>query len=246
MLRLEGVFKRRSQGDSVFELVVPRLRVAAGQLVGVVGESGCGKSTLLDMLALVMAPTHAQRFELDLGAEGGRHDLAALWVCDAEAALAALRRDHLGYVLQTGGLLPFLSVRDNIALPARIKGNLTGRDHIAGLARRVGLEGCLERLPEALSIGQRQRAAILRAIVHGPQLVLADEPTASVDKTRARAIFDDMQSLAQEDGAAVVVVTHDVELVSDRCDAMYTFETTPLSAQHTRSVCRPLRSGPER
>src|SRR5690606_27727078 len=122
MIRLDGVRKRRVQGDSVFELAVPSLRVEAGQVVALLGPSGCGKSTLLDMLALVMEPTAARCFELHPGHGAAVADVRALWQHADEAALASLRRDHLGYVLQTGGLLPFLSVRENIALPGRIKG----------------------------------------------------------------------------------------------------------------------------
>src|SRR5690606_13800246 len=97
---------------------------------------------------------------------------------------------------------------------------------------------CLDRMPSALSIGQRQRAAILRALAHGPRLVLADEPTAAVDKARARAIIDDMEALARDETVAVVVVTHDVELLAGRADRIYGFEVEQVSAQVTRSLCR--------
>jgi putative ABC transport system ATP-binding protein len=240
LLRLEGGGKRRAQADSAFELEVPELTVHAGQLVAVVGESGCGKSTLLDLLALVMAPSRVARFELDLGADGGVHDLARLWHDRDEAAMAALRRDHLGYVLQTGGLLPFLSLRQNILLPRAIKGLPEATARIEELAGRVGLGGLLERRPDALSIGQRQRAAILRAIAHRPRLVLADEPTAAVDQARARAIIAEFVQLAREDGVAIVLVTHDPRLVAGVCDAAYAFAVQPPADGVTRSVCRAI------
>jgi len=240
LLRLEGGFKRREQADSAFEIDVPELTVQAGQLVAVVGESGCGKSTLLDLLALVMAPGRVARFELDLGADGGVHDLARLWRDGDEAAMAALRRDHFGYVLQTGGLLPFLTVRQNILLPRAIKGLPEEQARIEELAARVGLGGLLERRPDALSIGQRQRAAILRAIAHRPRLVLADEPTAAVDQARARAIIAEFGALAREDGVAIVIVTHDPRLVAAVCDAAYAFAVQAPVAGLTRSVCRPI------
>ena len=141
-------------------------------------------------------------------------------------------------MLQTGGLLPFLSVGQNIRLPGRIKGVAVSDASLRALAARLGVEHCLERMPVALSIGQRQRVAILRARVHQPRLVLADEPTAAVDKTRARAIIDDMHKLATEEGVAVVVVTHDVDLIASRADVLYSFETTQVSEQVIRSVCR--------
>jgi len=245
MIRLEGASKLRVQGDSAFELLVPAFAVAPGELVAVVGPSGCGKSTLLDMLALVMEPTTMARFEFDVGGQGeGTLDLRALWERADEAALAALRRDHLGYVLQTGGLLSFLSVYDNIALPGRIQGRADDAERLARLAARLGLRDCLGRMPSALSIGQRQRAAILRALAHRPRLVLADEPTAAVDKARARSIIDDMEALARDEAVAVVVVTHDLDLLAGRADRSYTFELTRVSEQRTRALCRRVEAWP--
>jgi putative ABC transport system ATP-binding protein len=243
MVRLEGLVKTRSQSESVFELHVPDFTVWSGQMVAVIGESGCGKSTLLDTLALVMAPTRVGRFEVTSAQADGPCNVAALWARDDEEALSALRRDLFGYVLQTGGLLPFLSVRQNICLPARIKGGDISASRLDALAGRLGVAGCLDRMPVALSIGQRQRVAILRALAHQPRLVLADEPTAAVDKARARAIMDDMHRLARDESVAVVVVTHDVDLVMDRADAAYTFDTQQVSEHVTSSLCRPVQEG---
>ncbi|MCA1794331.1 MAG: ATP-binding cassette domain-containing protein [Desulfobacteraceae bacterium] len=240
MVYLEGLVKTRSQSESVFELHVPHFTVAPGQMVAIIGESGCGKSTLLDIIALVMAPTRVDRFLVAAGNGGPPADVAAHWATDAEGLLAALRRDSLGYVLQTGGLLPFLNVRRNICLSARIKGVALAAERVESLARRLGVVDCLERMPLSLSIGQRQRVAIVRALVHRPRLVLADEPTAAVDKGRARAIMDDMYALARDESVAVVVVSHDVDLVMDRADTVYTFTTDQLSEQLSRSLCRPL------
>jgi putative ABC transport system ATP-binding protein len=239
MVRLEELVKTRSQSESVFELRVPQFTVRPGQMVAVIGESGCGKSTLLDTLALVMAPTRVGRFEI-VSESQRACDVAALWARDDEDALSALRRDLFGYVLQTGGLLPFLSVRQNICLPARIKGGDIAPARLDVLAERLGVAGCLDRMPVALSIGQRQRVAILRALAHQPRLVLADEPTAAVDKARARAIMDDMHRLARDENVAVVVVTHDVDLVMDRADVAYTFDTQQVSEHVTSSLCRPV------
>ena len=246
MIRVEGLVKIREQSESVFELHVPCVEVRPGSLVAVVGESGCGKSTLLDVLALVMEPTRVERFEITAVPAAPPVDAAALWAGGHEEALAALRRDHFGYVLQTGGLLPFLSVRRNIALPGSIAdpgGKGVSRERIEALAERMGVAGCLDRMPAFLSIGQRQRAAILRALAHRPQLVLADEPTAAVDKGRARAIMDDMHRLARDEAVAVVVVTHDTDLVAGRADAVHTFDIEQVSDTVTRSVCRRMDGG---
>ncbi|WP_246828371.1 ATP-binding cassette domain-containing protein [Ectothiorhodospira sp. PHS-1] len=122
MVSLEGVVKHREQGGSRFELEVPAFSVTAGEMVAVVGASGCGKSTLLDLLAMVMEPTEADRFQFKPRRDTPSIDVRVLWNRSREAELAGLRRDYLGYVLQTGGLLPFVSVRDNIRLPGRIRG----------------------------------------------------------------------------------------------------------------------------
>ena len=237
LVLLRGMTKRREQGGSAFELHVPALDIAVGELVAVVGDSGCGKSTLLDILALVMEPTAVERFELRLDDGGPLTDVRALWQTGAETRLAALRRDHLGYVLQTGGLLPFLSVADNMTLPARVKGLPDPPALIGNLAERMGLGGCLARMPDSLSIGQRQRVAILRALLHGPRLVLADEPTAAVDKTRAETIMQDLHKLARERSVSVVVVTHDVGLVSEVSDRTYGFRMEQISESETCSYC---------
>lgn len=236
MVCLENLVKTRSQSESVFELQVPRFAVYPGQLIAVIGESGCGKSTLLDLVALVMSPTRVTNFQVT-SSTGQTHDVAQLWAQNNEGHLARLRRDYFGYVLQTGGLLPFLSVGHNIGLPGRVKGMTNNPERLYHLAQRLGVEHCLERMPISLSIGQRQRVAILRALAHEPRLVLADEPTASVDKARARAIMEDMHSLAREEEVAVVVVTHDVDLILKRADSICSFETSQVSEQVSLSIC---------
>ena len=238
MLELHNLSKRREQAGSVFELQVPHLGVQPGQLVVVVGDSGCGKSTLLDILALVMQPSRADAFTVCFrGAEAQVVDILGAWSGARENELARLRREYMGYILQTGGLLPFLSVGDNLCLPARIKGLQDPADHVLSLAKRLGIAQCLKRKPRALSIGQRQRAAIVRAMAHKPDLVLADEPTASVDKARAEQIIQDLQAVTREQKTAVVLVTHDPDLVTD-ADATYGFDLDQTADGEGQARCR--------
>lgn len=240
ILRLRDLRKVREQGDARFELFVPALDLRAGQFVALVGDSGCGKSTLLDILALVSRPDRCACFEFNRDGDP-RHgvDVRALWNTGQESRLAAIRRRDLGYVLQTGGLMPFLSVEENIRLPMRILGAPISQAEIEQLAERIDIRAVLSKKPQYLSGGQRQRAAILRALVHQPGLILADEPTAAVDKRRARAIVADFKRLALERRATIVMVTHDQELVRDLADVTHGFEVTPISSTSSYSVCRP-------
>lgn len=240
MYQLLDVRKHRAQGGSAFELQIPELEIRAGELVAVVGESGCGKSTLLDLLALVMRPTESRAFRFTDPDSRQTRDAAALWHDQREDELARLRRCHMGYVLQTGGLLPFLSVRANIELSARICGREGAP--IQQIVNHLGIGSCLDRMPSALSVGQRQRVAIARAVAHGPALILADEPTAAVDKRRATQIMERLALLARQHHATVVVVTHDRPLVAPLMDRGYGFAVTAETEELTVSVCHPLDS----
>ena len=208
VLRVEALAYRRpgSAGEAGFAMQVQALNLAAGEVVGVVGPSGCGKSTLVDLLALLRRPTEVGRLEIT------GVDAAALWRSGAPDACTALRAERIGVVLQTGGLLPSLSVRENLLLPQRLLGRLDNAWADALLAR-LDLAGLGRRLPAQLSIGQRQRVAIARALAHRPALVLADEPTASLGVDHAPAALDLLLSLAANSGAALLLVSHDLDLL---------------------------------
>ena len=129
--------------------------------------------------------------------------------------LAYNRMLHMGYVLQTGGLLPFLSVRDNIGLSREGLG-LPVKEAVEAIAERLGIERHLGKFPAQLSVGERQRVAIARAMVHKPSIVLADEPTASLDPINAEEIMLLFTSLVDQDGVTLVVGTHDWGRVEER------------------------------
>jgi putative ABC transport system ATP-binding protein len=206
LLELAGVERRRGEGEGAFTLEVGELSLRAGDCLAVTGPSGSGKSTLLDLLGLVLCPDRAEVFRfLD-------RDVAALWRSGGDGGLAALRSRHLGYVLQTGGLLPFLDLRENVELSRRLLG--LGPDSLTGeLLARLGLTHLKAKKPRALSVGERQRAAIARAFAHRPALVLADEPTAALDPSLALEVCRLMRELAAEFGIALVIVSHDWALV---------------------------------
>lgn len=225
LLNIQGLTKKLQKSDASFQLNIPYFQVASGEFIAIVGESGCGKSTLLDLLGLISAPTKVDDYQLNLSSTL-RFDVAKLWKEGADLSLAKIRHQFLGYILQTGGLLPYLSVEKNLTLSMKIKKMKVQRSHWIKAAREMGVESCLTRFPSTLSGGQRQRVAILRALLHNPRLILADEPTAAVDKRRAQAIVNDLQRLAKEENTAILMVTHDFNLVQHLYDRAYTFEVT--------------------
>lgn len=221
VISVTSTLKRRKSGGRTFELLIDHLQLGAGRFVAVVGPSGSGKSTLLDLLGLVLRPDSCGSFLLDPGEARdpqGASDICGLWRRGAEHELARLRRAQLGYVLQTGGLLPFLSVGENIAMMAELNGRAAQREAINEALSGMGLEGYRNRATATLSGGERQRVAIIRALFHDPALILADEPTAAVDQDRARAIVSDFRALARRRGTTVVMVTHDISLVQHVAD----------------------------
>jgi putative ABC transport system ATP-binding protein len=208
---LRNVRRTREGGGRRFVLEVPGLEIAPAARLALLGPSGSGKSTLLDLLALVLRPdAGAERFVFAAGARP--LDVTAAWAGD-ETPLAEARAAHLGYVLQTGGLLPFLTVRANIALSGRLAGR-EDRARVEELARRLGVAAVLDSPAERISVGQRQRAAIARALAHRPAVVLADEPTASVDPAMAVEVMALLLAETEAAGAALVLATHDHAMVA--------------------------------
>lgn len=196
-----GVEKRRGG----LTVAIDYLHLGAGSRTALVGPSGCGKSTALDLLAATLRPDGVQSLTV------ADADLAGYWRAGDIGALTAWRARRVGYVLQTGGLLGSLSVAENIRLSRRLLG-LPGWGPAAAIAERLGLARLLDRRPAQISIGERQRVAVARALAHDPVLVLADEPTAALDPARAEEVMAMLSELALERGTTLLVVTHDAEL----------------------------------
>ena len=213
MVKLRRVIKRRGGADRSFELVIDAIDVRAGEPLAFVGPSGCGKSTLIDLLAMTLKPDDADTFLLADPNGRAPIDIAALWRSGKQDRLGRLRARRFGYVIQTGGLLPFLSVRENIALPQKVLG-APDPGLVSELAQRLGIAEQLSAMPARLSVGQRQRVAIARALAHRPAIVLADEPTASLDPVNAGIVMELFVDLVERFGAALVLVTHDEELAA--------------------------------
>jgi putative ABC transport system ATP-binding protein len=155
----------------------------------------------------------------------------------SEGTLASLRRGAIGYVLQTGGLLPFLTVKENILLPCRLNGIAQAEVTVQPLVERLRIDDQLAKKPQYLSGGQRQRAAIARALAHQPLLVLADEPTAAVDKPTAFDIRDAFRELTRQMGVTLCMVTHDERLVVGVADRTFAFDVLKKSHHETYALC---------
>ena len=194
----------------IFQLRIPRFEVEQGEVVALVGDSGSGKTAMLEILALAADPDPGGFFVLD-GSEGA--DIAALWRQRRLDVLAATRARRLGFVAQAGGLLPFLTVRANAALGQQVAGR-PDAGRIERLADRLGVMAVLDERPARLSLGQRQRAAILRALAHRPDFVIADEPTSALDPGAAGDAMDLFLSATVEEGAGVILASHNVALMT--------------------------------
>lgn len=204
---LRDVVKTREAEGVSFRLKVPSLQIAMGEKIALIGESGCGKSTLLDILAFLLKPSAVGAFRFRPERDEDSLDMDAYWKAGKLNQLGDLRRRHLGYVMQTGGLLPYLTVRENMNLCRSVLG-LEDDGTIDHLAEELGIAKHLNKLPDALSTGERQRVAIGRALAHRPSIVIADEPTASLDPYAARKVMSHFIGLVEELNITVILASH--------------------------------------
>jgi putative ABC transport system ATP-binding protein len=194
----------RSGADTGIVLEDIDLEIPAGDHVVIFGRSGSGKSTLLNLLGALDRPTAGQVL-----ANG--HDLGTM----REPELAELRRRRLGFVFQAFNLIPTLTVEENLLVPLQLNGvgGHTAAGRVSHLLAQAGLDGYQARFPEELSGGEQQRVAVLRAIAHEPDVVIADEPTGNLDLKTARQTLDLLESFAGGGQRSLIMATHSREVM---------------------------------
>ena len=177
--------------------------VQSGEFVALVGPSGSGKTTMLSILAALLTPTSGQVLIDGM-------DLAKM----SDKERVALRREKIGFTFQSNNLIPFLNAKENVEFMLRLNNRLDHASRLRSeeLLARLGLEQRLKNLPSQMSGGQQQRVAIARALIHNPTLVLADEPTASLDTERAFQVVQTFAALIHENNRAGIMVTHDLRM----------------------------------
>ena len=202
---LKKTYTTRFGGNKVEALKNVNFSVEEGEYVAIMGESGSGKTTLLNILAALDRPT------------GGKVILDGMDLSKIkESAVSAFRRDNLGFVFQEFNLLDTFSLEDNIYLPLVLAGKSYGEMHLKldPIARELGIADLLKKYPYEVSGGQKQRAAVARAIITDPKLILADEPTGNLDSKMGTEIMDLLVQLNRE-GTTIVMVTHDERLAEE-------------------------------
>jgi putative ABC transport system ATP-binding protein len=209
VLRIEGLRKIFGSGRlEVRALEDINLSVSAGDLVALLGPSGSGKTTLLLCASLILDPTagkivfDGQTIFQKNGWSGG-------------VDIRRLRREKIGFIFQSHNLIPFLTARQNVLFPLDLVGSNghSAQRRVMELLESMEIADRADYLPALLSGGEQQRVAIARALANNPRLIMADEPTASLDTVRGKRVMEMLKKIAKENQSAVIVVTHDIRMI---------------------------------
>lgn len=210
MLKFENVTKSFKDGQQVIEAVKPTtLQFEQGELIAIVGPSGSGKSTFLTMAGALQTPTSG---DITIGEQVITHL--------SQKALARVRMQQIGFILQTSNLVPFLTVKQQFQLLKKRKKDVLTQEDFDALIEQLGLDSIMNQLPSEISGGQKQRVAIAKAIYTNPDIILADEPTASLDTENAMAVMEILKNQSQRRNKMCMIVTHDERLTA-YCDKVF-------------------------
>ena len=210
MLELRGVTREFTQGsETIYALRETNFSVKAGEFVAVIGPSGSGKSTFLTIAGGLRNPTR------------GTVAVNGVDITDlSKKQLSAIRLKHVGFILQASNLVPFLTVEKQLQLFDKVNGTKPNKKALNALFDELGIQKLRKKYPSDLSGGERQRAAIAKVLYSRPSLILADEPTASLDTTKAFEVVELLARETRERGKATIMVTHDERLIG-YCDKVY-------------------------
>jgi lipoprotein-releasing system ATP-binding protein len=211
-LKLANISKYFWQGKhKINALQDANLSIKNGQCAAIVGPSGSGKTTFLQIAGLLDAPSEGEIFINGINASSAN-----------ETTKTHLRRNHIGFIYQSHHLLPEFSALENVAMPLLIQNidKKTAHQKATEILAEIGLQERLHHLPSQLSGGQQQRVAVARAMVHRPQLLLADEPTGNLDSINANIVFDLILKLARQCQTACLIITHNLDLAK-KLDKIY-------------------------
>lgn len=227
VLRLDGVSKQYGEGESRVDALVDfDLQVEAGELVGLIGPSGSGKSTLLSIAGALLTPS------------AGSVTLDGVDITSAsERERSTLRLRSIGFIFQGSNLISYLTGREQLLFIGHLIGlpKAESENRADRLLDELDMTGRANHYPEAMSGGQRQRIAIARALMNDPRIILADEPTASLDSKRARQVVELLASEVHERGKGGILVTHD-ERLTDLCDRIVRISDGRIAVEETAST----------
>ena len=226
LIHVQKTYQSPVEGQSLCVLKDITLKISSGQSIAITGPSGCGKSTLLNIIGALDKPTSGRVLF-------NNSDLGEL----DEKLLAKIRNQHIGFVFQLHHLLPQCTVLENVLIPTLAckkpdSGNAP-RDRAVGLIERVGLREWMHHRPGELSVGQRQRVAVARALINRPGLLLADEPTGSLDTEASETITELLVELNQSEKVTLIVVTHSRRL-ADHMSKVLELDNGILTDRKTR------------
>ncbi|EGQ2935982.1 ABC transporter ATP-binding protein [Staphylococcus pseudintermedius] len=210
MLKFQNVTKSFKDGQQVIEAVKPTtLEFSPGELIAIVGPSGSGKSTFLTMAGALQKPTSG---DIIIGTQK---------ITDlSQKALARVRMQQIGFILQTSNLVPFLTIKQQFQLLKKRKKDVMAQQDFDALIQQLGLESVMNQLPSEISGGQKQRVAIAKAIYTNPDIILADEPTASLDTENAMSVMEILKNESKRRNKMCMIVTHDERLTA-YCDKVF-------------------------
>jgi putative ABC transport system ATP-binding protein len=219
MLKINKLHKTYKQGDKSVSVISDlNFELKKGEIISIMGKSGSGKSTLLSLVSGILKSDKG-----DILLDGNSYNTLN------EVKLADLRASNIGFVFQNFHLVSYLNALENVMLPAKVNNIKNAKEKALELLEKVGLKDRVNHLPSELSGGEKQRVAIARALVHSPKLILADEPSGSLDEQTGDEVMNVLFDLVKKNEISLILVTHALN-VAMRCQRIYNFTDGKLVA----------------